>query len=227
MTTKTPKKNKKIISRVRFNPEAIETKNKAIDENERRVQAHLLFVKEQEEREKSRLDFCIEHRSVSINRYMALFHLRFGCYPFKPFMKNRMFTAKAGGKKVKVFDSVTMFLKEERELNGGDNKLFDMYNDYYTVVLDYYLQYNRRPTMNQIGPGPVNKDQFRSWTYHEHNANGGYWITKEQLERSESMAKTASGFKDIFIDKMRIENNLEPIFGTTQEDIDNWDGKSI
>jgi hypothetical protein len=224
MAVKTPKK----IARVRYVPEDIEAKAiEALgDSEEQRLMAHEKWCEDENAKAEELSKFCHEHRSVVMNRYLALFQFRWGEPPVKPFILSRMCMS-GNGKKPKIFDSITKFLKEERESNGGDNKMYDLYTDYFNIVFDYYLQYNRRPTINQISAGPTNQEQFKVWAYHEHHGKGGYWITKDQIERSESMAKSGSGFKDIFIDKMRIENGLEPIFGTTQEDIDNWDGKTI
>lgn len=203
MTTKT-------LRRVRFNPSdyAVEPKVKTLKEHPGKVEREF------------KLPY---YRRMAMTVYISLFQGRYNRTPFKVFIQRQITntTPVYRGKKnsslqryVKTFDDITNFLLNCREENNSVNHMRDLFRDYFNVILNHYGHYHRIPNLNQLGPGPVNSENFHQYSTQEELFGMGYWMEQKHIDGAKKWEDPdrPDNMDDPWIDKGRLQMGLLPIY---------------
>jgi hypothetical protein len=120
---------------------------------------------------------------LAVKIYDHLYRERFGNKPFMAPASIRDMINFGKGKWMVSFRSVVKCIFSLRDERGGaDTNLKQYLTDYFTLVLDYYERFKRRPTLKQI-TGKTAEDRFRVYVYDQEEEWGAYFCSQKTLDR--------------------------------------------
>lgn len=121
----------------------------------------------------------------SVDIYSKIFLIEYGRKPAPDFIMKKM--KRKNSKYYSIFSKIIKFLESELKKNNAVNPMNELLEDYFRVLISYYRQFNRIPTINQLSPGEVSMNLFLVYSHNEHNNKGGYWLSKEKFESSQKL----------------------------------------
>jgi len=163
----------------------------------------------------------VTYRRTALNIYSGLYYERYHSSPFRSFIVAQLTFSKPGAKTndkckkyIKMFNDISDFLLDLKEEHNSVNPIEDLLRDYFTCILNHYGQYNRIPNINQLGPGPVNTQNFFQYATQEEHFGFGYWLEEKHMFLANDIRANPEKYQrdDPFMDLCRMRAGLPPLW---------------
>lgn len=157
------------------------------------------------DRQMAREQFERENVPLAVRKYSDVYLRTFGRKPLSPIQLRLLETGRGEAQYNKIFSDILRFLYTQRLSRNAKNDIITLLHDYYTIIIQRYLRFNRAPTIKQISPSPTNVSEFISFTIREENTSGAsYWISAKDKEEADRLIQSGgTKFNDPIVQAAR------------------------